>query len=1850
MNCYSTLRYMHSISIRLRSDKETSYMHFSYCDLLYSKIRKRFVKNNGFCGHYYDEEDLPQFVLYYKNKPLPDRPIHFSKLNVHEHDTIDLQVLSLNGGHPPFYFYPILGAEISLLNDGMSYPPLEIDKDLNIEQFVTIFGCTLFEDGLRPSPYGGIYVADHTNGSELLLPRSLWYEKMHGRTLIIGYQENINIPNATDFYKPWPESDFEFSSDEEMKEQSGMITETKAKLFDIFASNTKYDKEYISKLIEDLLILVEGLYSSCENGFSASKIIRTFIIFLKLRRCSSIMSMFEDSRILDYITKMLSEPDEESGLLEALDGAENLIDAIKAGKKLKITKVLYRLGMFAMTMSIFDGIGLNLDLLGYDTFDKEILKRKYKLTGDVMLDIADGVVFLLKKGYQIILTKRVDAIYHTDDEYSQLYDDITDLKIKKVALSNPSALGFNEYWYGDKLDKTIEKLKTIIKYAATLDKSEVRYWRSQLCELQLIKNNILIAKNVSESREVPFSVLFFASPGVGKSSLTKLTFQHLAKTHDLPTDDKFMYVRNPVAKYADGFKSEMHTIVLDDIGFKHPTKNPTGDISLDEVYMIVGTFQYVPDQAALEDKGKIPCRIKFLLGTTNVKDLNSYHYFSVPSAFQRRFPYIVEVFVKKEYQMDDGSGMLDANKAYCHPDFYPDYWELKVSKIVVPKDMSQLAKLNHIATFSNIDEYTAWLSKTSISHFANEKIMTTSFKNMQKIAICKTCYMNTNACTCLTEQSGTAEFVLTGMLYYFALFVYFFYRAMAAVLADRLYWYCRLRCESAISNFNYENVNEFVRRRMLVKLSEKIRENIGYHRAFGILAATIITGYAVFKFRRTIAGVTFAEQSEKVVDIDKKTQARAPKPCGEEKELTWVASDKKLSLLDLSPAIVSSNQHSREDFNARLGKNVLRLMIYDEDTPKERYVNNAIVVKSNIVMCNAHYFNNVKNDKFKMIIVGDTIGEGVNDKIEIFFDKKLIYRDAFKDLAIFVLHAIPPRRDISNYFASESVYTLATGTLVARTFKTGEITYNTVHDVKLEPHYSDTYGKHPYCGPASIGRSVLLTEDGDCGSVLVLHTPKGHFIAGLHRAGSPTHIVVGIWIYKSFLDEFLQNVNPLAVSAGVPNLAPEHTTLQSLHPKSVFNYIESGSAQVFGSISNFKTNQKSRVCATPMREFLVSKGYPVDYRSPQLKGYMPYFLAGKDLVDPITRFDETLLSSCADSFYLDIMEKLDPEEIATIVHKYDMFTVTNGAAGVAFVDSVNRSTSTGYPHCTTKRKFLNPIPPERGLSEPMEFTEEIIDEVSRLIDEYTNLRRGHVVYKATLKDEQVSLLKYIMGKTRLFGSAPISFVLVQRIYFLSIIRLMQKHKMEFECAIGVIAQTKEWELFYDRVNTFPNCIAGDFSKFDKKMCPLVIMLAYRVLIRIAEASGNYSRDDLNIMFGIATDTAYPFMLFNGDFVQFFGSNPSGHPLTVIINSIVNCIYLRYVFVTLYKENVKSEESDLDICRKFQKHIKLFVYGDDNQGSTDLEWFNFSNIQRVFDSVGIKYTPPTKDDSSYDFMPISEVDFLKRSYRYDEDLKAIVAPLALDSLNKMLTTWVASETVSPEVQTLDVLGSAIREYFFHGREIFQEKRQLFIELLKHLNLEHGINTTVLPTYEMLVERYNDSSEKVLARLPAHSFKEQSVSFLPVECEVSFHHRYQWIFTLLCIFIGYILGIISILCCILPYFCRAIHIIMEARQNYSVTASGIVPVSPFIENYWYEGLIEYLNFVDILQFIFYLTLTFLFVFSLVDVSFPIKKCANWTLLIVLNHPLYFFCHFFIPSDILLLGAFVVEFCRRRLLRSW
>jgi hypothetical protein len=153
-----------------------------------------------------------------------------------------------------------------------------------------------------------------------------------------------------------------------------------------------------------------------------------------------------------------------------------------------------------------------------------------------------------------------------------------------------------------------------------------------------------------------------------------------------------------------------------------------------------------------------------------------------------------------------------------------------------------------------------------------------------------------------------------------------------------------------------------------------------------------------------------------------------------------------------------------------------------------------------------------------------------------------------------------------------------------------------------------------------------------------------------------------------------------------------------------------------------------------------------------------------------------------------------------------------------------------------------------------------------------------------------------------------------------------------------------------------NFVAGDYGNFDKTMLAMLIMEAFRMIRAIHEYCG-CSEEHLRIIDGIAVDTAYNFQNFNGDLIQFFGTNPSGHPLTVVINSIVNALYMRFVYAKLNPEGFIPET--------FKRDVILMTYGDDNFMNVreGCEWFNHTTIQKCLEDHGIKYTMADKEAES-----------------------------------------------------------------------------------------------------------------------------------------------------------------------------------------------------------------------------------------------------------------------------------------------
>jgi hypothetical protein len=226
------------------------------------------------------------------------------------------------------------------------------------------------------------------------------------------------------------------------------------------------------------------------------------------------------------------------------------------------------------------------------------------------------------------------------------------------------------------------------------------------------------------------------------------------------------------------------------------------------------------------------------------------------------------------------------------------------------------------------------------------------------------------------------------------------------------------------------------------------------------------------------------------------------------------------------------------------------------------------------------------------------------------------------------------------------------------------------------------------------------------------------------------------------------------------------------------------------------------------------------------------------------------------------------------------------------------------------------------------------------------------------------------------------------------------------------------------------------------------------------------------MRGIVIEISNPLYEYDGIFIQMLGSNPSGHPLTVIINNIVNSLYLRYAYYSMH-----TKAGDVIIPR-FDVNIVLSCYGDDNAAgvSKNERLFNHTTLAQELAEIGITYTMADKGSESVPFLPLSEISFLKRKFRYDEDIGMYLAPIEENSIAKFLHNYRKTKgtDVLPSTIAAQALKGASREYFQWGRETFEKRTQQLKEVADTTGIRAVCGT--FPTWEDLREEYLDAGQK------------------------------------------------------------------------------------------------------------------------------------------------------------------------------
>lgn len=638
-----------------------------------------------------------------------------------------------------------------------------------------------------------------------------------------------------------------------------------------------------------------------------------------------------------------------------------------------------------------------------------------------------------------------------------------------------------------------------------------------------------------------------------------------------------------------------------------------------------------------------------------------------------------------------------------------------------------------------------------------------------------------------------------------------------------------------------------------------------------------------------------------------------------------------------------------------------------------------------------------------------------------------------------------------------------------------------VHFIHIESGVAKVHAKSDLVRPQGVdapywgGEYVfpVPTWPGLCGAPLLTDV-SGPTLLGLHSAGVTG---TGVARYCTIMrEDLLDTIKEMVAddSAKVEGAEESDFTEELDFPGTPFTfqagqrpyatslYVQGGSFDVLGSTNaptrTFRSNVKDTVISNDIcLEFGVQKSHG----APKYIGsWVPFNVWLSQIAEP-----SIVPGDVVDMAYKDYCSQIhkawsdNPEwNWEARIHPLAEDAILSGWDGLKGCYPINFKASMGIPWCKPKSDYIKvsdrKVP---GISCVRDMPPEIHKAIAKMEEKLAAGKRVYVPMRCNLKDEAVKLNK---AKVRVFMGPSFPYLFLMRKYFLMVSVVMQDHPEVFECAVGTNAFSVEWTRLHDSIFKYgkERCIAGDYAAYDQKMYVQLTLASFKVIISMCKRAG-YDDRQLAICRGLMTETCMAIYELKNEWLRIAAGNPSGHALTVIVNSMYNSMKMRCAYFELCPD-VKP--------LPFRERVSLMTYGDDNIMSVHSEapWYNHTAIAAVFANYGMVYTMADKDAESVPYVHASQTSFLKRSWVWSEEYGRYLCPLEVASVFKSLTCAHVGDSLTPVQLAAELVSNANREFWQYGRERFAEAHEKFLRIAEKHELLHHMPGGRLHSYQEL----------------------------------------------------------------------------------------------------------------------------------------------------------------------------------------
>jgi len=564
------------------------------------------------------------------------------------------------------------------------------------------------------------------------------------------------------------------------------------------------------------------------------------------------------------------------------------------------------------------------------------------------------------------------------------------------------------------------------------------------------------------------------------------------------------------------------------------------------------------------------------------------------------------------------------------------------------------------------------------------------------------------------------------------------------------------------------------------------------------------------------------------------------------------------------------------------------------------------------------------------------------------------------------------------------------------------------------------------------------TSFGDCGAPLILnHASAARKILGIHMASNGFYGLAQT-ITQEMINKAMESVprscqNYVEIDIACDPILPDDLVCDSVP-------LTKGLMIHGKTIIPVSSGAKTKIKPSPFYGYVEPLTKPAFLHrigdiDPMYNGLVKY---GKE----VPRIDPKLIAISVN----DIRNNIDFNMSRRDIEKYQRILTYDeallGVDGDEFLAPINRSTSMGYPYASTivqprgKRKAFG----DDEWTMNTDLAKQIRVDVEILLQNCRDGKQTGVYWSDTLKDERRPIAKVDAGKTRVFCGGPVHFTIAFRQYFLGFAAWIMHNRNHNEVSVGTNVFSGDWNdivrKLASRAQTRKgmNVVAGDFSNFDGSLSSQILW-AILDMINDWYDDGEENRQIRNVLW---MNIVHAIHINRNVIYQTTHSQPSGCPITAILNSLYNSVIVRIAYIFCAESHFQETGEDFRSMKSFAEFVAMVSYGDDNiVGICEriIDWFNQVTITAALALIGHEYTDEAKTGIIVPFRDISEIAYLKRSFVWNPRVNRYIAPLNLDVIREIVQ-WTKHGTLEHTI-TLANLDVTMRELSLHDSIVFNE---------------------------------------------------------------------------------------------------------------------------------------------------------------------------------------------------------------------